>query len=41
MSTENEFNFGTLFGSRFRFCYVILNEKGFWYILENNRTGIK
>lgn len=26
-ATENEFNFGKLLGSRFRFCFVCLNEK--------------
>jgi hypothetical protein len=27
-ATENEFNFGKILGSRFRFCFVSLNEKG-------------
>jgi hypothetical protein len=27
-ATENEFNFGKLLGSRFRFCFVSINEKG-------------
>lgn len=26
-ATENEFNFGKILGSRFRFCFVSLNEK--------------
>ncbi len=26
-ATENEFNFGKILGSRFRFCFVCLNEK--------------
>lgn len=26
-ATENEFKFGTILGSRFRFCFVCLNEK--------------
>jgi hypothetical protein len=27
-ATENEFNFGKILGSRFRFCFVSLHEKG-------------
>ncbi|MFP5040219.1 hypothetical protein [Parasediminibacterium sp. JCM 36343] len=27
-ATENEFNFGAILGSKFRFCFVSLNEKG-------------
>jgi hypothetical protein len=27
-ATENEFNFGKILGTRFRFCFVSLNEKG-------------
>lgn len=30
-ATENEFNFGKILGSRFRFCFVSLNEKGSSY----------
>jgi len=30
-ATENEFNFGKMLGSRFRFCFVSLNEKGSSY----------
>ena len=32
-ATENEFNFGKILGSRFRFCFVSLNEKGSSYAL--------
>lgn len=31
-ATENEFNFGKILGSRFRFCFVSLNEKGSSYV---------
>ncbi len=27
-ATENEFNFGKILGSRFRFCFVSMHEKG-------------
>jgi hypothetical protein len=27
-ATENEFNFGKILGTRFKFCFVSLNEKG-------------
>lgn len=30
-ATENEFNFGKILGSRFRFCFVSLNEKSSSY----------
>ena len=30
-ATENEFNFGKILGSRFRFCFVSLHEKGSSY----------
>jgi len=30
-ATENEFNFGKIFGCRYRFCFVSLNEKGSSY----------
>jgi hypothetical protein len=30
-ATENEFNFGKLLGSRFRFCFVCLNDKSLSY----------
>ncbi len=30
-ATENEFNFGKILGSRFRFCFVSINEKGSSY----------
>ena len=33
-ATENEFNFGKLLGSKFRFCFVSLNEKGSSYSLQ-------
>lgn len=32
-ATENEFNFGKILGTRFRFCFVSLNEKGSSYAL--------
>ena len=32
-ATENEFNFGEILGSRFRFCFVSLHEKGSSYAL--------
>lgn len=32
-ATENEFNFGKILGSRFRFCFVSLNERGSSYAL--------
>lgn len=32
-ATENEFNFGEILGSRFRFCFVSLNERGSSYAL--------
>lgn len=32
-ATENEFNFGKLLGSRFRFCFVCLNELSPSYVL--------
>lgn len=31
-ATENEFNFGKILGSRFRFCFVSLNEKSLSYV---------
>lgn len=33
-ATENEFNFGKLLGSKFRFCFVSLNEKGSSFSLQ-------
>ena len=33
-ATENEFNFGKLLGSKFRFCFVCLNEKSLSYSLQ-------
>jgi hypothetical protein len=33
-ATENEFNFGKILGSRFRFCFVSINEKGSSYSLQ-------
>lgn len=33
-ATENEFNFGAILGSRFRFCFVSLNEKGSSFALQ-------
>ena len=30
-ATENEFNFGKILGSRFRFCFVSMNEKASSY----------
>ncbi len=33
-ATENEFNFGKILGSKFRFCFVSLNEKGSSYSLQ-------
>ncbi len=33
-ATENEFNFGEILGSRFRFCFVSLNEKGSSFALQ-------
>jgi hypothetical protein len=30
-ATENEFNFAKLLGSRFRFCFVCLNDKSLSY----------
>jgi len=33
-ATENEFNFGRLLGSQFRFCFVSLNEKGSSHSLQ-------
>jgi hypothetical protein len=33
-ATENEFNFGKILGSRFRFCFVSLNEKGSSFSLQ-------
>jgi hypothetical protein len=32
-ATENEFNFGRILGSRFRFCFVSIHEKGSSYSL--------
>jgi hypothetical protein len=43
-ATENEFNFGKILGSRFRFCFVSLNEKGSSYVfltLEELEERIK
>ena len=33
-ATENEFNFGKVLGSKFRFCFVCLNEKSLSYSLQ-------
>lgn len=33
-ATENEFNFGKLLGSKFRFCFVCLNEKSLSFSLQ-------
>lgn len=33
-ATENEFNFGTILGDRFRFCFVSINEKGSSFSLQ-------
>ncbi len=34
-ATENEFNFGKILGSRFRFCFVCLNESCPSFVLLN------
>ena len=33
-ATENEFNFGKILGSRFRFCFVSIHEKGSSFSLQ-------
>lgn len=36
-ATENEFKFGAILGSRFRFCFVCLNEKSLSFALQTTQ----